>query len=205
MLRFKLFFVLFLARVTNLIRYHCLNPAYCVVCSTWKNPADMVAGIGTDYACSDCVEPNVLSYGRFDAYRCDPISMAKVMILSELDMNSAADDYMGNTDSLYVARFGCFLLYRDSQGFVTFDELANVEAAEKEYQSLYESGYGADEFDAFIFYDRNGIALSVEGKHIGTYPRMTRARAAMRLYATTHGYYPPLWLQDRGYTSLLTY
>lgn len=51
-----------------------------------------------------------------------------------------------------------------------------------------------DESDGFIdLAARRGFPLSVDGKHVGTFASERRARAAMSVYARSHGFYPSLW------------
>lgn len=150
--------------------------------------------LGDDYACKECVSRDT-GLGKF------ALGDAESLILYAWSMDGAEDDFMSN-DSEYCGRFGQWLLYVDSQGFVSSDHYDTKEKAIAHFQSLYDDGMGASEDDGYISFEHGEYHLLVEGKHIGSYPREMRARAAMRIWASQNGFYPSLWVDDQRYGNL---
>lgn len=147
------------------------------------------------------------------AFKCEDC----IDLLGDLDETDAAltlaatgfaDECAGSTD-LYgrVERVGRVVILMDGMGNNLFDTCQTETAAAERFDRYYLEGYGADESDAFIHdHAFGGYTLQWDGKHIDTYPRLTRARAAARMLSNEQGYYPSLWLVgERGNLSLLDY
>jgi len=174
-----------------------VTPAHCAVCDTWKGKDNMVAQIDSDYCCADCAQQHNKP-GRFEAYSSSD-DLGKCLILNSLSENGCEDEYMSSEGWGYCGRFGNYLLYLDTSGFVTYDEFDTEEKAEARYMALYKDGMGADEFAAYVHDGRAGYSASLDGKHIGIYPTQRRAIAACRLECMRTGYYPDLWyVNDHG-------
>jgi hypothetical protein len=152
------------------------------------------------YACADCCEP---ARGKFEGnHGRNETGTARV--LYALYLEGLADDEMGQDER--AARFGRYLLFIDYSGFVTFEEYATTEEADKRFQALYIDGMGMTEWDAIISDDRDGYYVTFEGKTLGSYPRYNRARAAIRLEAFRSGCYPDAWhVNERGNVSHVNY
>ena len=184
-----------------------VKPAHCALCDTWKGEADMVAHIDIDWCCLDCAEAHN-GPGKFEAYsdttdEPDLESLGKCLILDQWGYDGNEDEYMSSEGWGYCGRFGNYLLYHDTSGFVTYDEYDTVAEAEKRYEILYEAGMGASEFDAYVFDERDKYGASLEGKRLGVYDTERRAIAAVRLECMRTGYYPNLWLEnERGSLTL---
>ena len=147
------------------------------------------------YCCADCATEGP---GKFQANggRHD-IGIAK--ILHAWSMESGEDDYMTSEGWGYCGQFGRFLLMEDTSGFVTFEEYRTTAEAQKEFDKYYSAGWGANEDDAYISEESRGYSVSFEGKHIGTFERMTRAKAAVSLAMRKSGYFPSVWVvNERG-------
>lgn len=131
-----------------------------------------------------------------EKYGRDPLTF----LLSQVDLEDGADDSMGSVAyDEYVARIGDYLLVKDSQGYVSHDGPYSPERMDRRWSELYDAGLAADQDDAYIEAARDGYAVSFGGKHLGTYPRLSRALARVSLAAIADGYYPNCWLiGERG-------
>ena len=186
-----------------------VKPAHCALCDTWKGEADMVAKIENDWCCLDCAETHN-GPGKFEAYHYNESSADELgylgicLILDQWGYDGNEDENMSSEGWGYCGRFGNYLLYHDTSGFVTYHEYDTVDEAVKAYLKLYEAGMGASEFDAYVFDERSKYGASVEGKHLGVYDTERRAIAAVRLECMRTGYYPDLWLEnERGSLTLV--
>lgn len=166
----------------------------------WKVGSPPVQIEHDGFACKECVARDT-GLGKFQ------LGDVQSLVLYAWSMDSSEDDFMQNEGWGYCARFGRYLLYTDTQGFVSSDEFKDEEAAVKEFNRLYREGWGFDwESGGCISEDRGEYLLSVDGNPEGRFSRLNRARAAMRLYSMRNGYYPDLWLcSERGNVELLDY
>jgi hypothetical protein len=57
-----------------------------------------------------------------------------------------------------------------------------------------DDGFGAQEDDGWISCDRGGYFASLGGKRLGTFERLSRAKAAISLEMRRSGYYPNVFL-----------
>lgn len=181
------------------------HPFACRVCDNVRPITDRVLELEGDSVCRQCVG-DADSPGRYQAHRHDVESLATVLLLEAWSMISAEDDFMSNEGWGYLARFGRYLYNVDTSGFHSFEEFADDIAADKRFQELYSDGWGASEDDATVEFSRGEYVLHVGYEHIGSYPRETRARAAMRLWSERNGFFPNLWrVGERGQMSILNY
>jgi hypothetical protein len=194
----------------------------CAVCNSmrythkgWNRPAvPWALKMEGSYCCSQCVADNLESH-KFGTYATRG-DLARCLLLYAWS-GSGEDDFMSSESYGYCGRFGRYLLFEDSQGFVSYEDCGTEEKADKEFQRLYADGMGASEFDAFIYWDRNGYAVSFEGKPLEIWPAWNkrysdegitrrRAIARVRLESLRTGYYPNLWEEsERGGLTLLSY
>lgn len=184
-----------------------IKPVKCAVCGRWLSESFMVAKIDYDGCCKQCAESHN-GPGKFQTYSAswddhtfdDLEQLGKALILYQWSMDGCADDAMGNSDYYgYFTRMGNFITCADSQGFFTFEEFDSDEAAIKAWDSYYDDGAGADENDAFISADRGPYEVSFDGKHLGTFERESRAKAAVSVEMRKTGYYPSCWfVNDHG-------
>lgn len=150
------------------------------------------------YACAQCIEDHDAP-GKFEALRHDRRALGVALILNAWSLDGAEDDRMYSEGWGSCERLGRFLLMTDSSGFVTIEEHDTDAKAEEEFTRYYVQGWGASEDDAYISDDRDGYAVSFEGRHLGTFERETRARAAISLEMRRTGYYPDVWhVNERG-------
>lgn len=179
-----------------------LRSCQCAVCSRWFAPADVFTvedePNGTvGHACQACAAENN-GPGKFEANHDDE-AVATALVLYAWSMDSGEDDQMSSEGYGYCGRFGRYLLFQDDRGFVTFEECKDVASAVRRFEELYKDGMGAQEDDAYIFFDRGAYHVQIEGKTLGKYERETRARAAVSLEARRSGFYPSLWMDlERG-------
>lgn len=143
---------------------------HCDICDHWQNtrkietpfgksPVPYVAVVddlsgAKGYACADCVANEIDTLGKFSAYRHERHSMGTALVLYTWSMNSGEDKYMSSEGWGYCAQFGRYLLFTDTQGFVTYEDCDTVKKSQKEFDRLYALGWGADESDAYISSDR---------------------------------------------------
>lgn len=192
---------------------------YCIVGShhVWRR--DVVFCIDDTCACSTCVAANDYP-GRFEVHRHDAEELAKVLILESWCNESVEDDFMVNEGWGYCGRFGSYLLFQDSQGFVTFEEYDSKEKAEARFLQLYAQGWGASDSDAYISHERGRWLVTFDGKQLDLWSHTwrgldgryddgiteRRAIARVRLESMRTGYYPNLWhVSAHGDLSFLTY
>jgi hypothetical protein len=161
------------------------------------------------YICWDCVEDHN-GNGKFEAYRhhldLKPLATALVLNYSTLH---GSDDFMFDDGWGSCARLGKYLLL-DSSGFVTYEEYRNEEAAENEFNQLYNMGWGASPDDAYIASDGT---VSFDGKKLDVWAPQNssgisdrRRIARVRLESMKTGYYPNLWMEsDHGNLTLIPY
>lgn len=155
------------------------------------------------FCCADCVSAHD-GLGKFEAHspsvnRSTRGDLARALILHAWTMGGMEDDRMYQEGWGYCAMFGRYLVVEDDRGFFTFEEFDTVEKAQKEFDRLYSDGWGASEDDAYISFDRGLYEVSFNGKHIGTFERESRARAAISLAMRESGYYPSVWIvNDHG-------
>jgi hypothetical protein len=150
--------------------------------------------------------------GKFERYACsdptyfDPETMGKALLLYAFD-GQDADDQMWNDGWGSCYRYGNYLVMEDSQGFVTFEEFKDEEAADKKFNEWYMDGWGADEDDIYIVYEHyRGWQAWESGKQIKVWaPRHTdvisrrRVLAAVSLHMRHTGHFPNVWEdQERG-------
>lgn len=168
-----------------------LTQAPCVACvSRLYGSFTTVEIDGSTYRVCDHCLLDADGPGKFEGCRDDlPLALA----LYALRRDGAYDSELSD-DSLSVARFERYLLIEDSQGFVEVREFAGSTTAQAEMDGYEDDGLGASEDDAWLSYQNGGIAVSFAGKHVGTYERESRARAAVSLAMRKQGYYPNVWL-----------
>lgn len=149
------------------------------------------------YACAECVHEHD-GAGAFEGLHGS--ELGKLLILDAWSGDgSYEDDHMASDGWGYCARIGRYLYMHDTQGFRSFQEHATVALADAEFTRLYLDGWGACEDDAYITDDRDGYAVSFEGKYLGTFPRYNRARAAISLAMRKGGFFPSVWhCTERG-------
>jgi hypothetical protein len=137
--------------------------------------------------------------------------MGEALILYQWSLDSGEDDYMTSTAWGYCGRFGDFLLTEDMSGFIEYQQYDSEDEAIKWYDRLYSDGWGANEFDAYIYHEWNrGWQASFDGKNLEVPPYCTRhgtkiappsrqrALARIRLEMMRTGYYPNVW-EESGY------
>lgn len=75
------------------------------------------------------INPHDSRFGCTDAF---------TEFLNELHLNGGADEASGSVEAPtgWFARLGRHLLYEDSQGFVTRQRFASIDAAKDHYQTL---------------------------------------------------------------------
>lgn len=184
----------------------------CSVCGQ-KRTGEKAAEIGADACCMICAEEHNHP-GKFQAYGAvEPDifrqhyaeQMGKCLLLYE--WMSEGDDHMSNEGWGYCARIDNYLVYEDTQGFVTFDEFGSSERAEEEFYKLYKLGWGASESDYYITWDRGKYRAydGDSGKAIELWPDIhgeigrRRALAAVSLHMRRTGYWPDVWEEgERG-------
>ena len=174
-------------------RYHCCYP-----CAMEHNYPGKFEQYAVNYNQHDSGAPSIENMA----------SLGTALLLDNLVSNSQFDDIMFHDGWGMCARFENYLLFEDTNGFVTYEEFESIEAAAKEYDSYFSQGWGAQDDDAYIYEDRGykPYGVSFAGKHVGNYSRLSRARAAISLEARKSGIYPSAWYQDdRGDLSPITY
>jgi len=178
-----------------------ITPFKCIVCSKWKGEHHLgetlhfVDDSSTDLdICDECVE---------EAEESRKFEGAYARALYELDMDGMEEDYMSSEWGDYVALFGNWLLYCDSQGFVTAEEFRSVEAAVEHFTIIHDEGMGYHEEDATIYADNWGnYQVSFDGKHIANVRRedyenpLRRAKAIISVEMRKSGFFPNVWLTD---------
>lgn len=182
------------------------QPFQCAVCEKVRVITDAVVTVEDSTVCVHCVDEHNSPFGRYSGCRDDAESLGTLLLLEAWDMNSGADDFMSNDGWGYCARIGRFLYVHDSQGFLSYTEYRDDAAAEKEFNDLYLQGWGADETDAYVSWDRGRVYISFEGKELDIWrPRHApeweaiterRALARVRLEMSRTGYYPNVWIVD---------
>jgi hypothetical protein len=137
------------------------------------------------YLCGDCYDIAVTS-SKFDSW--------EALALYSLD-SGAEDDSCASESWGFLARFGSWIFTEDTQGFVYAYDYGTIEKAEREFSSLYDQGYGADDNDAYIGFDHGYYHVVIDSKSIGKYDRESRALAAISLEARRTGFYPNAWVE----------
>lgn len=169
----------------------------CAACNRYFRVADVETvddGTGTiGYACEDCITAHD-GLGKFEGNGND---LAAAIVLYAWSMDSGEDDFMSSESWGYCGRFGKWLLFEDERGFVYAQEYPTVEAAVKEFDSLHDDGWGYQEDDYSISFERGHWYAYDGGKEIGRYERRSRALAAVSLEARRSGYYGSCW-EDYG-------
>jgi hypothetical protein len=97
------------------------------------------------------------------------------------------------------------IVHQDSQGFVDADVLTEETANERwsEIEALTaddeESADEPEPSDYIMSDDGGGIAVSNEGKHMGTFDDREAAEEAIRADAKAHSVFPDVWfMSDHG-------
>jgi hypothetical protein len=144
----------------------------------------------TFYACEACVSQHD-GPGAHEGYSED--SLATLLVLEHLDGDGGADFFLSD-ESGYAAQLGRFVYKRDDRGFHSYEEFSSPEEAVKHMNGMEDDGFGADESDAYITFTPRGVEVSFDGKHIGTYERESRARAAVSVEMRRSGYFPNVFL-----------
>jgi hypothetical protein len=141
------------------------------------------------YVCEDCIpEPGP---GRYQGMSEDDYPLAVAL---EALASGSFEDHFLSSDCEYAGQFGQHILYTDSQGFVTVETFSDSDQARLEMDRLEDNGMGADEDDAYIGYSHGRLEVSFDGKHIGTFTRLGRAKACVSLEMRKSGYFPNVWL-----------
>lgn len=182
-----------------------------------ETDAEKAAEIAGESCCMPCAVANNHP-GKFQQYSSSDEEaflehcaegMGKALILYEWAMNGSEDESMGPEGWGRTTRFDNYLLNESEHGFVDFDEYKTVEEAQKEYEKLYKDGWGQDENDIYLSFER-GEWRAFDGesqKVIPVWPRShgedridrNRMRAAISLYMRKNGYYPNVWeVNERG-------
>lgn len=187
----------------------------CRVCDEWRYSQSSplwkgipwIAYLDGDYCCQVCHDAHD-SPGKFSQARGFHRSeLGKALILYSWSGDcSYQDDSMSNEGWGYCGRFGRYLLFEDTSGFVTFEEFDSDEKANKRFDELYCAGMGASEDDFYIQAGRNGIEVWQSYKQIHVWPSRNeeyvterRALAAVSLEMRKQGYYPNVWIcGERG-------
>lgn len=178
----------------------------CDICESWYSPDDIAAMLEDQSACCENCAREADSPGRYESCHGDTDALGILLILENADMNGMSDETMASDGYGYCARIGRYLYQVDDRGFHSFEEYQDVVKASHEFMRLYLEGWGASEWDAYISDDRNGYAVSFDGKYIDTYPRYQRARAKIRLLAIETGCYPDAWhCSERGNIEHVSY
>lgn len=172
-------------------------PRKCIVGDHWVGSRHIVATVEEYRCCGGCVAEHE-GPGKFQGFS-DPNSLGIALILHAIDLDGGADDFMSQESWGYMARIGQYIYSTDTSGFVDFTDHNNPEDADKEFNRWYDQGWGASEDDAWIGDDRSGYGVAFDGKHIGVYPRLSRAKAKVSLLMRETGHYPNVWYEgERG-------
>jgi len=177
---------------------------------------EKAATIEDAHCCLPCAVANNHP-GKFQQYSCSDAdafvehcaeSMGKALILYEWSMDSGSeDDRMGPEGWGNITRFGNYFLNESETGFVDFDEYESVEKARKVWDELYTDGWGQDQYDIFLSWERGKWQAydGDAGKEIEVWPNregeITRDRvlAAISLHMRKTGCFPDIWeVNERG-------
>lgn len=184
-----------------------MEPFRCDICEFVRY--EFAAKLDESVCCTVCAEDHD-GPGQYEAYAGNLENLGKCLILNEWSMNGMEDEWMSSEGWGYCALMGKFLFQEDDRGFKTFIEHENEDAARKEFDELYEVGWGAMEDDAYINFDRgrwyvqfNGEELKVRENKNGEITQR-RCLAAVRLEMFKKGYYPNVWIVgERGDLNLV--
>ena len=166
----------------------------CVSCEKFRANRQLepvVVGTETFYACDACVDA-LAGPGKHEGV--DESDRALCLVLGHLAGISFMDHWLTDDYSGYVGVVDRFMLVEDERGFVDVRTFKSADEAMRELNSFEDDGFGASEWDGWISSERNGYAVSLDGKTIGTYPRLNRALAAMAIAQRDAGYYPNTFL-----------
>ncbi len=149
--------------------------------------------------CTDSISGNGAHEGIHESDR------ALCLVLESLAGVSGEDHLLTDDNYGYAGLFDRFILLHDDRGFYEVREFKTAELAMREMNQFEDDGFGASEYDAWIYDDRNGYGVSFEGKHIATFTSedspnpLRRARAQVSLCMRESGYYPNCFYQgERG-------
>lgn len=177
----------------------------CSVCHR-QTVSEAAATIDNDRCCMVCANDHNHS-GKFERYACsdpqyfDAEAMGKALLYYAFLGSGDEDDAMSNEGWGYCARFENVLVFEDTQGFVTYDEFKDTEAAEKKFNEYYIDGWGAQEDDIYITHEmyrgwqawESGKQIHVWARRNEEYPDRRRVLAAISLHMRKTGYFPNVW------------
>jgi len=133
--------------------------------------------------------------GRGEGVACEDRPLAAV--LEYLAGISMEDHYLAD-ESGYAGKFDRYILIVDDRGFVDVRTFPDSDAALREMNRYEDAGMGADEHDAWIGSEYSGYSVSFDGKHVGQYPSLRRAKAKVSLLMRETGFFPNVWLDNGG-------
>ena len=141
------------------------------------------------YVCADCL----------------PIGLTPTTATRDdvaLVLANHADEFYMDEWSGDVMRIGLAVIIRSAGEGYPFDEVEwydTPQHAAEGYTAMYECGYGATEWDAYITWGHGAYDVSVDGTSIGSTPSFRRAVAMVRLYQYEHGDYAACWHSEGNY------
>lgn len=166
----------------------------CRVCESraYVGHEDVTVGDEPYRVCDVCLADNS-GPGKFEGNHSDyELALALVLYALVLDGDMGDHSLIDESESAY--QFGNLILVQDSQGFTDVREFSDAAAATREMDGWEDDGMGAHEDDGWISYESNGIHASLSGTHLGTFTRLSRAKAAISLEMRKTGYYPNVFL-----------
>lgn len=174
----------------------------CLRCGKWLSVyvlhSDNDTAAQTKGICQQCID-DAAGPGKFESYGSDHESLAIALTLYAMSCESSEDEFMHDGSGNYCARFENCLLIEDDRGFVTYEQYPDEEKAQKAYDAYFASGWGADEDDIYVDYDRHPTTIWESGKKIPCPPNASgnisdnRIDAAINLHMAKTGYYPNVW------------
>lgn len=176
----------------------------CAVCHVEQTASSMAVDLeDIGAACIACAMAHDTP-GKFEG-NGDLEGIATALVLYAAAGESGEDDFMSSDGWGYCGQFGQYLLFEDTQGFVTYADYGTVERAQMRFSDFYDDGWGASEDDAWISEDRGRFYVTFDGKELDLWPNNhgeiseRRAVARVRLESMRTGYWPNLWIAgERG-------
>jgi hypothetical protein len=156
---------------------------------------DVTVGADTFRVCDVCLADHD-GPGKFEGPARDgDEQLALALVLQSIDMDGCADFFLSD-ESGYAAAIDRYILACDSSGFVDVREYRTPELALATLAEWENDGFGASEDDGWISCERGGYYAQLGGKDLGTFERLTRAKAAISLEMRRSGCYPNVFVAD---------
>lgn len=172
----------------------------CAICGHAPGPSEPMAhadigppNVGgtseTAYVCADCLP---IGLTPTTATRDDV-----ALTLANRADASWIDEWSGS-----VMRIGLAVILSSQRDGHPFDSVGwydTLQHAAEGYAAMYECGYGATEWDAYITWHRGAYDVSIGGTSIGSTSNFRRAVAMVRLYQYASGDYSSCWHSEGNY------